>query len=210
VFFGFALVPARLFGAAPAGFPPAMVADGLTLLTNTFLHAGWLHLLLNMWTFWIFGPAVEDRFGARRFLAFYLLCGVAASAGHAVANSASLVPALGASGAIASVIGCYVRLFPFARLVMVIPILILPFFFEIPAFLFAAIWFAMQVFPGLVTLAHPGDAGGIAWWAHIAGFVVGWLMAPIVRRPPGRHRRFFRDEGVHGFLPDGRRGGGVR
>jgi membrane associated rhomboid family serine protease len=101
-----------------------------------FLHGGWLHLILNMWSLWILGPAVEDRLGAIPYLLFYLATGIAASVAHAVFNPSSDVPALGASGAIAGVIGSYVRLFPLARLVVVVPILFLPLFFEVQAVFF--------------------------------------------------------------------------
>src|SRR6202022_1665392 len=99
------------------------LADYLPFLTNTFLHGGWLHLILNMWTLWLFAPAVEDRMGPGRVLSFYLVCGVLASATHAVFNATSTVPALGASGAIAGVFGCYMALFPLARVVVVVPII---------------------------------------------------------------------------------------
>ena len=119
----------------------------------------------------------------------------------------SAVPALGASGAIAGVIGCYARMFPAARIVVIVSILIIPLFFEVSALAFAMIWFAMQVIPGLISLGDTAS-GGIAWWAHIGGFVAGWLATPLLRRPAGAHRRYYRDEGIYGFLPDGRRQGG--
>lgn len=202
--FDFALVPSRFFG------PLSLVApsDWTPFLTNMFLHGGWLHLILNMWTLWIFGPAVEDRLGPGRFLAFYLICGLAAGFAHALANPTSVVPALGASGAIAGIIGSYARLFPAARLVVMVPIVFVPIFFEVRAVVFALIWFAMQAVPGVLSLGQQADAGGIAWWAHVGGFVAGWLLAPLVRRPRGSHREFYRDEGAWGFLPDGRRSGG--
>ncbi|GAB4294667.1 MAG: rhomboid family intramembrane serine protease [Roseovarius sp.] len=201
--FDFALVPARQFGdlarVAPAGWTP--------FVTNMFLHGGWLHLILNMWTLWIFGPAVEDRIGPLRFALFYLACGIGAGLAHALANPASTVPALGASGAIAGVIGCYARMFPFARLIVIVPVLFLPLFLEVQAIVFAIIWFVMQIVPGVVSLGG-ADAGGVAWWAHVGGFALGWLITPAVRRSARRHRRFYRDEGAWGFLPDGRREGG--
>lgn len=201
--FDHALVPARLFGdlrhVAPSDWTP--------FLTNMFLHGSWLHLILNMWTLWIFGPAVEDRLGPGRFLGFYLLCGLAAGLAHAIANPNSAVPALGASGAIAGVIGCYARMFPFARLVVIVPILFVPLFFEVPAIAFAMIWFVMQIIPGIFSLGTE-VAGEIAWWAHAGGFLAGWLLTPLVRRPNSEHRRFFPDEGRYGFLPDGRRNKG--
>ena len=201
--FEYALVPSRFFG------PLSLVApsDWTPFLTNMFLHGGWLPLILNMWSLWIFGPAVEDRLGSGRFMLFYLVCGVAAGLAHALANPDSVVPALGASGAIAGVIGCYARLFPAARLVVIVPILFIPFFFEIRAFVFAVIWLLMQLIPGLLALGDQAS-GGIAWWAHIGGFVAGWFITPLLRRPSAAYRRYYRDEGVYGFLPDGRRHGG--
>lgn len=117
------------------------------------------------------------------------------------------MPALGASGAIAGVIGCYARMFPAARIVVIVSILIIPLFFEVSALAFAMIWFAMQVIPGLMSLGYTAS-GEIAWWAHIGGFVAGWLATPLLRRPAGAHRRYYRDEGIYGFLPDGPRQGG--
>jgi len=201
----FALVPARYFGRFAAESPPAGALDYLPFATNMFLHGGWLHLILNMWTLWIFGPAVEDRLGGVRFLAFYIAAGIAASLAHALVNANSVVPALGASGAIAGVIGCYVRMFPFARLVMMIPILFFPFFFEVPAFAFATVWLLTQIVPGIASVFMPSEAGGIAWWAHIGGFAAGWLLMPVIKRRTRSYRRYYADEGLYGFLPDGRR-----
>ncbi len=206
----FALIPARYFGEIAEVAPATGVLDYLPLLSNTFLHGGWTHLILNMWTLWIFGPGVEDRLGTLRFFIFYLAAGIAASSAHAIVNPGSTIPALGASGAIAGVIGCYVRMFPFARLVMLVPILFFPFFFEIPAIIFAVFWFMTQIVPGITSLLMPAAGGGIAWWAHIGGFVAGWVLTPIVRRSVRHYRRFHRDEGFYGFLPDGRRRRGGR
>ncbi|MBI1366821.1 MAG: rhomboid family intramembrane serine protease [Alphaproteobacteria bacterium] len=201
--FEFALVPSRFFGRLSLVSP----SDLTPFLTNIFLHGGWLHLILNMWTLWIFGPAVEDRLGPVRFLAFYFFCGIAAGLAHALANPNSVVPALGASGAIAGVIGCYARMFPAARLVVIIPILFIPLFFELRAFVFAILWFFMQIIPGFLSLGDP-SSGGIAWWAHIGGFVAGWLITPLLRRSAAAYRPYYRDEGAYGFLPDGCREGG--
>lgn len=204
--FEFALVPARFFGALRAIAP----ADWWPFVTNMFLHGGWLHLLFNMWSLWIFGPAVEDRFGPIHFLVFYLACGIAASAAHALANPDSAIPALGASGAIAGVMGCYARMFPAARLVVMVPVGFIPLFFEMPALGFAAIWLLLQIVPGVLSLGQDAAMGGIAWWAHIGGFAAGWVLAPLFRRPQRDYRKYFRDEGSYGFLPDGRRKGGYR
>ncbi|MEK0083579.1 rhomboid family intramembrane serine protease [Benzoatithermus flavus] len=201
--FDYALVPSRFFGDLRLVAP----SDWTPFISNMFLHGGWLHLILNMWTLWIFGPAVEDRLGPIRFLVFYLVCGVAAGLAHALASPTSVVPALGASGAIAGVIGCYARMFPSARLIVMVPVLFLPLFFEVRAISFALLWFVMQIVPGIFSIGQI-DSGGIAWWAHIGGFVVGWLITPLVRRSSAAYRRYYRDEGVYGFLPDGRREGG--
>ncbi len=175
----------------------------LPFFTSMFLHGGWGHILLNMWTLLIFGPAIEDRFGTVRFLGFYLVCGIGASVAHAVANADSTVPSLGASGAIAGVMGAFMRLFPLSRVVVMIPIIIIPLFFELHAFFYVGFWMAIQLIQGLTDLMSPSDLGGIAWWAHIGGFVVGFLATGWLRK---RHyRRPQRDEGVWGFMPDGRR-----
>ena len=150
----FALIPARYF-AAPAGAATEGVLDYLPFLSNMFLHGGWLHLILNMWTLYLFGPAVEDRLGSARYLAFYLACGLFASITHAFFNPTSTVPALGASGAISGVLGSFIMMFPLARLVVVIPILFFPFFFEVPAILFAAFWFITQLTSGVAELFMP-------------------------------------------------------
>lgn len=202
------LVPARFFGPAALPRPPGLW-EYRTFFTHMWLHGGFFHLLANMWTLLVFGPAVEDRLGTGRYLGFYLACGLAAGLAHGLVEAGSTVPAVGASGAIAGVIGAYARLFPHARLVLVVPVLFVPFFLEVPAILFAAFWFLTQVIPGLATLGAGGEAGGVAWWAHIGGFVAGWALGPALRRPRRRYRRFYADEGVYGFLPDGRRRGGI-
>jgi membrane associated rhomboid family serine protease len=199
----FALIPARdLHPDAYVGMasPPVRY---LPFFTNMFLHGGWLHLILNMWALWLFGPGVEDRLGRWSYVALYLACGVLASVTHAVFNSTSASPALGASGAIAGVLGCYIRLFPWARIVVLVPILFLPFFFDVPAVLFAGFWFLTQLLQGTISLMAPDAGGPIAWWAHVGGFIAGLVLAaPLQRRPP-KYRRFYRDEGVLGFPPAG-------
>lgn len=200
----YALVPARFLGRHAGAMPGEWIA----FLTSMFLHAGWLHLLLNMWTLWIFGPAVEDRLGPLRFLLFYIACGLAAGIAHAFANPDSVVPALGASGAIAGVIGCYARLFPAARLVLIVPVLFIPLFLEVSAVAFAMLWLVLQIVPGVLALGQQTESGGIAWWAHIGGFVAGRILAPATRRRRAEQRPYYRDEGIYGFMPDGRRSGG--
>jgi membrane associated rhomboid family serine protease len=201
----YALIPARYFAPMAYGAADLSLLDWLPFVSNMFLHGGWLHLILNMWTLWLFGPIVEDRLGSGRYLAFYLVCGLVASVTHAAFNPTSTVPALGASGAIAGVLGASIVLFPLARLVMVIPILFFPFFFEVPAIFFAAFWFLTQLLQGTADLLLlPAGAGGVAWWAHVGGFVAGVVLTPVSRQPAYRYRAYFADEGVLGFDPTGR------
>src|SRR5712672_4359779 len=135
----FALIPARYIDVFAYGDINLSLADIVPFFTMMFLHGGWLHLVLNMWTLWLFGTPIEDRIGHGRYLVFYLACGIAAASTQVIFSPVSTIPVLGASGAIAGVLGCYMRLFPLARVVVVIPILFLPFFFELPAFVFAGL-----------------------------------------------------------------------
>ncbi len=189
----FGIVPARYSHpdwAVWVGFP---ADDYWPFLTNMFLHGGWMHVLGNMWTLWIFGDNVEDRLGPTRFLLFYLGCGIAAGVVHGFVNHDSTVPAVGASGAIAGVMGAYFVLFPRSRLILMVPILFLPFFFEIPAVAYLGYWFLLQLVSGSMALVGPEQAGGIAFWAHVGGFAAGILLLPLFLL--GRHtRRFERDE----------------
>ena len=160
----------------------------LPLFTSQFLHAGWLHVVVNMWTLAIFGRAVEGRMGAARFAVFYLVCGALSGLAHVWSGPLSTVPAVGASGAIAGVMGAYVALFPRARLLMVFPILFYPLLLTIPAALYVAYWFFLQLYSGTLALANPEAGGGVAWWAHVGGFLAGILLVafftPPKRRPP--------------------------
>ena len=142
---------------------------------------------------------------ARAILVFYLACGFLASVTHAVVNPNSTAPALGASGAIAGVMGCYMRLFPWARIVTVIPVLFFPFFFELPAIVVIGFWFAVQILNGAGALFITSTGGGIAYWAHIGGFLAGLLFGPLFVRSKQRYRPYYADEGIYGFDPMGRR-----
>ncbi len=183
---GYGLVPARILNPELAGrsLPPG--AGPLSFFTSMFLHAGWLHVILNLWTLWIFGDNVEDRMGPLRFLAFYLVTGVAAGLVHFLTQPASPVPTVGASGAIAGVMGAYFILFPQARVLTVIPLFFWPVFVEVPAVVFMAAWFATQFLSGIASVGGAADAGGVAWWAHIGGFVAGVVLCPLFL---GRRRR---------------------
>ncbi len=183
----YALLPARFAYpgfAARVGLDPH---DYVPFLTNTFMHAGWFHIVVNMWTLWLFGRPVEARLGASRFLFFYLACGALASAAHFAFNLDSTVPALGASGAVAGVLGGYMLLFPRARVTVVVPIAFVPYVFRLPAVVYTLLWFALQVLQATAALAAP-QAGGIAWWAHIGGFVAGLALVRLVGAPRRRTR----------------------
>jgi membrane associated rhomboid family serine protease len=198
-----ALIPARYTGALAGGdLSPAQLVPFVTMM---FLHGGWLHIIFNMWTLWLFGPTVEDRLGHGRFLAFYLICGIGAGVAHVIFNPTSTVPVLGASGAIAGVLGCFMRMFPLARVVVLVPVIIIPFFFEVPAFVFIGLWFLLQVLQGTMELLLSSAGGGIAWWAHVGGFVVGLVLLPLSQRAPRDYRAYYPDEGILGFDPSGQR-----
>jgi membrane associated rhomboid family serine protease len=165
----------------------SMVPAGLavpTLVSSMFLHGGWLHLLGNMLYLWIFGDNVEDRVGHARFVVFYLGCGIAAGLAHLVTNPMSIVPTVGASGAIAGVMGAYFVLYPRSRILTLIPLFVYFEIIEVPAILFLGFWFLLQLLSGVGTLGRADTApGGIAFWAHIAGFVAGAGLIFVVRRP---------------------------
>lgn len=174
-----------LLGVVPARFLASPTpSEWLTLITSQFLHGGWFHLVSNMLALYIFGDNVEDRLGHGRFLGFYLVCGIVASLVHVWANPWSLVPAVGASGAISGVLAAYLVLFPTARVFTVVPLFFLPWLVDVPAVVWIAIWFASQLLNGLLSIAVGAEAlGGVAWWAHIGGFVAGLILVWPLRRP---------------------------
>lgn len=174
------VVPARYFHPEWAMWQGYPENAWLPLFSHMFLHSGWLHIMVNMWTLWIFGDNVEDVMGPVRFPIFYVLCGLGALAVHMVTSPDSTVPVVGASGAIAGVMGAYFFLYPHAKVVTFLPVLIIPFVFELPAVFYLGAWFLTQVFSGMLA---PAGGGGVAWWAHIGGFVAGMLLL-----------RFFRDD----------------
>jgi membrane associated rhomboid family serine protease len=185
----FAFVPARFFHPELfAGWTTG--ASVVTIFTAMFLHGGFLHLAGNMLFLWIFGDNVEDALGHGRFLLFYLVCGVTATLLQAFLSPASTIPNLGASGAIAGVLGAYFILYPRARVVTVIPLFILFPLVEIPAGLYLLGWFLLQFWMGSSQLASAGRAGaeqgGVAFWAHVGGFVAGvaWVLLFRPKRPP--------------------------
>jgi len=145
-----------------------------------FLHGGFLHFIGNMWFLYIFGDNVEEHFGALRFLGFYLICGIISGFFHFLLNPVSMVPTIGASGAIAGVMGAYFLLYPKSKILTLIPIIIIPWFVEIPAFIFLGFWFLIQFF----NAAGSGGGAGIAWWAHIGGFIAGIALVMVNKNLP--------------------------
>lgn len=148
-------------------------------VSYTFLHGGWLHIIFNLWTLWIFGRAMEQRLGSVRFLLFYAGAGVAAGLVHVAFNPGSQIPVVGASGAVAGVIAAYAVSYPRAEITLLIPIIIFPLFINIPALVFAGLWFGVQVLQGWGSLSADGG-GGIAWWAHAGGFIAGIALLPLL------------------------------
>ena len=178
------LVPARLTLALQAGQEP-VTAAALTALTSMFLHGGWVHLIGNMWYLWIFGDNIEDRLGSARFVAFYLLGGLVAAAIQYLTGPTARQPMVGASGAIAAVLGAYAVAYPRARVMTLLPLFPFIQIVPLPAVIVLGLWFVYQLLVGTLSLAG-GAQAGVAWWAHIGGFAFGMLavrvMTPRSRR----------------------------
>jgi len=176
----YAFVPVRFFH--PAAFEVGLAFNAQSMLLSMFLHGGWFHIIGNMWFLWVFGDNVEDILGHGRYLLFYLFCGTAAALGQAVVAPMSPVPMIGASGAIAGVLGAYLVMFPWSK---VKTLIFLGFFItmaDLPASLFLVLWFVIQFFSGTLSLAAAGGAaGGVAFWAHVGGFVAGVTVAFFLR-----------------------------
>lgn len=178
------------------GVVPYRLTEELTLqallspVTSMFMHGGWMHLISNMWFLHIFGDNVEDHIGKGRYIVFYLMCGLAAVVAQVSIDPSSQVPMVGASGAIAGVLAGYVSSFPRARVLTLVPIFIFIQFVEIPAFFFIIVWFAIQLLGSHASLAQVGSGmGGVAFFAHVGGFVAGLLLMPLFRPGSSRPRR---------------------
>jgi membrane associated rhomboid family serine protease len=167
----------REWGLVPADFAWDRV------VTSMFLHGGWAHIGGNLLYLWIFGDNVEDRLGHGRYLLFYLLCGAAAALAQTGIHSDSAVPMIGASGAISGVLGAYLLLFPHSRVLTLVPIVFFIQLLEVPAVLLLGLWFLMQLVSGVGSLGARADMGGIAFWAHVAGFVAGVGLVNVFKQP---------------------------
>jgi membrane associated rhomboid family serine protease len=185
--FTFGLVPAKIHLSDPITLLP--------FLTHMFVHSGWLHILSNMWVLYIFGDNIEDRLGSIRYLIFYLIGGIFAGILQTVLSNDANIPAIGASGAIAAVMGAYFLFFPRAKVITLIPLFFIPYFIEIPAVVYLGFWFVTQLFSGFLSFGPTSSiaAGGVAWWAHVGGFLFGLALAkPFESRR--RRRNWYPDE----------------
>ena len=170
----YGMVPARVQEAL-SGPKVTLSQAFLPLFTSMFLHGGWLHIIGNMWFLWIFGDNVEDRLGHIPYLLFYLVCGLGAGIAQTAFAWGSKIPSVGASGAISGVLGAYIVFFPSSRILTLVPLFIFWFTAKLPAVIFIGIWFLLQFLSGLGALAAQ-SSGGVAWWAHVGGFVLGMLL----------------------------------
>jgi hypothetical protein len=187
------------FGVVPLKVSYYSQASDLTFIntffpfiSSMFLHGGFIHLIGNMWFLWIFGDNIEDKLGHFKFIAFYFLCGIIASSVHVFFNSQSNVPCVGASGAIAGVLGAYMITFPRARVVTIVPLFVFIQVIELPAVVVLGFWFVIQFFNGAISITASTSGAGVAWWAHIGGFAAGIIILYMIRiffvRKPGRQR----------------------
>lgn len=189
--FSLGLIPAVLFGSAHLELGLEVVPAGLTVVSSMFLHGGWMHLIGNMLYLWIFGNNIEDAMGHVRFIAFYLLCGVAAALAQAFFESTAQIPMVGASGAISGVLGAYLLLYPHARVQVLVPFGFIMHMMSLPALLVLGFWFLLQL---ISSAAATAGEGGTAWFAHLGGFVAGMALIPL-----------FKHRGVRFFNPPRRR-----
>ncbi len=177
----YGLVPGKVVQAM-TDLNPVSLSNNF--VTSIFIHGGWLHLIGNMLYLWIFGDNVEDRLGHLRYLAFYILAGAVAMAAHVSSMPMSAEPAIGASGAVAGVLGAYLIMFPRAKVFIVIPLFLFFPVFAIKAVYALGFWFLQQLLSGAGAIFEPAAAAGVAWWAHIGGFIVGMLYARFYIKTP--------------------------
>lgn len=172
--FRWGLIPVNVFSSSP----DMTITDRFyPFLTSMFLHAGWLHLIGNMLFLYIFGDNVEGRVGHIKYLIFYIICGLAAAVFQFMTNTHSVIPMVGASGAISGILGAYITFYPRSRILTLVPVFFFIQLIHIPAAVFILIWFLIQFLSGLGTLNIPKETGGVAFWAHVGGFVAGLILA---------------------------------
>lgn len=180
----YSLVPARV-QMAISGSHFTLAQGFLPFLTSMFLHAGWLHIIGNMWFLWLFGGNVEDRLGHLAYFGFYILCGLGAGTAQTLFSLGSKIPSLGASGAIAGVLGAYIVFYPSSKILTLVTLFFWWFFARLPAVLFIGLWFIVQFLSGVSSLGSAAE-GGVAWWAHVGGFLLGILLVSGMRKKPDR------------------------
>ena len=173
--FQYGLVPARL-SLALAGHPVPLAALIVPFFSSMFLHGGWLHIIGNMWFLWVFGGAVEDTLGSAGYLAFYIICGLAAGVTQTLFSWGSPIPMIGASGAISGVMGAYLILYPRSKVLTLVPLIIFWFTWRLPALVMIGYWFLIQFLSGMASLGM-AQQGGVAFWAHVGGFLLGAAVA---------------------------------
>jgi membrane associated rhomboid family serine protease len=212
VAYTYGMIPAVLFGGAQPAAQFAVVPPWATIFTSMFIHGGWLHIGGNMLFLWIFGNNIEDVLGPVRYLLLYLLSGVAAAMGQALSDPSSTVPMIGASGAIAGVLGAYLLIYPNANVHVLVLIIIVLRIFTVPAWIMLGLWFGAQLVSGLFS----SSGAGVAFWAHVSGFVTGIVLLLAMRprdlgllQPPRTARfsaappqRFLGRRTFHGSVPD--------
>ncbi len=186
----FGVVPRHVTALLGGSGHVNVVGAFIPILTSMFLHASWLHIIGNMWVLWIFGDNIEDYLGHFRYLMFYLVTGIAASVAHILLNPASPIPSVGASGAIAGVMGAYFVLYPKARVLTIVPLIIIFTFWWLPAWIVLGYWFLVQFLSGAATsiAVTSQSGGGIAFWAHVGGFVSGIVLIKLLPQRPYRSR----------------------
>ncbi|NWG11981.1 MAG: rhomboid family intramembrane serine protease [Acidobacteria bacterium] len=187
----FGAIPAVILGTRSLPDQLAAIPPVFSLVTSMFLHGGFMHLIGNMLYLWIFGNNIEDAMGRVRFLVFYLVCGFAASFLHILSNASSVIPAIGASGAISGILGAYLLLYPHAQVLTLIPLGIFTRLVYIPAGIVLGLWFVFQLISGSLS---GSEAGGVAWWAHVGGFVAGMVLVGLLKK---RRVRFFNERREH-------------
>ena len=185
----FGVVPRHVTGVLGGSAQFHLAGALLPILTSMFLHGSWLHIIGNMWALWIFGDNIEDYLGHFPYLIFYLVSGIAAAITHILLNLGSAVPTIGASGAIAGVMGAYFLLYPRARVLTIVPLIIFFTFWWLPAWIVLGYWFLVQFLSGAATsISVSGQTGGVAFWAHVGGFVAGIVLIKLMPERRGRYR----------------------
>lgn len=188
IFYVYGMVPARYTYPEWAQQVSLSVPGYWSFVTSMFLHNGPLHLIMNMWMLWIFGDNIEDLMGPVRFIAFYVVCGLIAALLQWQYNPGSMIPTIGASGAIAGVMGAYFVLYPYARIVIWVPILLLPVFFQLPAIAFLGVWVIFQLSSATTSLAGAEANDEVAWWGHLGGFIAGAFLYTFFLKPVSRNK----------------------